>query len=108
MASARGCAQLVLLMLAHQLLFFEPDGAGRTLVCPRDDRRALAAMRRSWICSGGGHVAVSSGDAEDGAALDQLLDELAVMERRAARLQAKLEALRSQCLRLALRVGRVV
>ena len=107
-ASARGCAQLVLLMLAHQLLFFEPDGAGRTLVCPRDDRRALAAMRRSWICSGGGHVAVSSGDAEDGAALDQLLDELAVMERRAARLQAKLEALRSQCLRLALRVGRVV
>ena len=42
------------------------------------------------------------------AALDQLLDEVAVMERRAARLQAELEALRSQCLRVALRLGRVV
>ena len=41
----------MLLMLARQALYLQPDSAGmRVLVCARDDRSALDAMSVSAIC----------------------------------------------------------
>jgi hypothetical protein len=119
-ASPSGCAQLVLLMLARRLLYFKPAAAGSggdVLVCARTERRGMEAMRRSVLCvpAAAADVAAANGSAAaDGsaaaaeAALDQMLAELGVMERRVACRCAheELEALRCRCMRAAVRLGR--
>ena len=110
-ASPRGCAQLVLLMLARRLLYFKPTETGSVLVCARMERRGMEAMRRSPLCMpaapvGATRAAAANSSAEEAAALDQMLAELGVMERRVACALEELEALRCHCMCAAARLGR--
>ena len=113
-ASPGGCTQLVLLMLAHGLLYLEPEGGDKAglLVCARENRLALQAMRRSPLRSPV-PAATSTAAADDGATvqsaalLERLLEELRVSERRTEESQAETEALRRRCIRLAARLGRM-
>ena len=113
-ASPGGCTQLVLLMLAHGLLYLEPEGGDKAglLVCARENRLALQALRRSPLRSPV-PAATSTAAADDGATvqsaalLERLLEELRVSERRTEESQAETEALRRRCIRLAARLGRM-
>ena len=108
--TSSGCAQLVLLMLAQRLLYLEPTSSGGVVVCAREDPDKLEAMRESPFCGLASAMAPllgsGSGSEAEHAELDQLLEEVDVMERRVARSQATLEAMRRRCVHLALRLGR--
>jgi len=115
-ASRAGCSQLVFLMLARRLLTLRPhSGRGGGAAVHAAQRRIVASMR--WVPVAAAAASVPSEGtgvwttaaaplAAEHERLDRLLSELDALDAAASHQQAKLNAFRCRCARLAEQLGR--